>query len=393
MPPKLGPLSGRTFKSSSPAPGQGSPGVGAGGGGRQPSASGSPKRSASSSSSAVGGAGGGGSGGDVAAASSSSSSSSSPSRLKLNDRSGHSGRGRQSSVPPLSDDATIGSHSGSRTPFLLSREHETTYHRRLRTILIDFCRNRVNWETEVYDLAEVVGRYASCLGDIEDELRQKQEREKKKKRGKGKSRQVDNNDVLANADTILVESLRELEGCFAEVERGRQRMLKFVQAIVGLKDESRELESEWLIKGQEEVAWSNRSSGSTFGEKGLVQGKPVDDFTDSRSSSRNATVQAVANLSLQVQLQTAELFASLDQMCTRCSPLGSLLLPVPEAGQDGTRRSADPTYDPSSSSRLRAEILTGWRDLPHIERSGQGGFEWWREVWRCEVGRWDEFTS
>ncbi|CAO1628757.1 unnamed protein product [Parajaminaea phylloscopi] len=396
MAPKLGPLSGRTLRgppsaantsasSSSSSSKTASPGNASGGGGaRHPSAAGaaSGPQQASSSSSSSSPRRTASSSGAAAAGSGSSSSSPSSSRIRLNNgigagssspraRGGGGGDGVEDVVP------------AATTSWLLPREQETTYHRQLRTLLIEFCRSRSNWETEVYDLAETVGRYASCLGAIEDELKERAQLDQSgspKHLAKAKRKSASASTGLfastKPSEATLYESLGELEDSYAEVDRSRKRVIKVTQTILRIKDDVRDLGQEWLVRERAEVAWSSRIDGSEFAE-------------------------AVSQLALQVQLQATELLASLQTLFTRCSPLGSLAQVAEKdamstASYDSVEEDgppAGPVYDASTSSRLRTEILTRWRDLPFIERTGRASYEWWREVWRSEVGRWDEFMA
>lgn len=162
---------------------------------------------------------------------------------------------------------------GDILPFLLPREQETTYHRQLRTSLVEFCRNRSNWEAEVYDLAEIVGRYASCLGEIEDELKQRSE--EGSRNGSGRVHRRSRRPMLDSAmwfkaqqvsDGALCNFLHELEEHYAKLERGRKRVIKVSQAVVKVKDEVRDLERDWIFKEPTGVAWSERIDGSELGE-------------------------------------------------------------------------------------------------------------------------------
>lgn len=116
----------------------------------------------------------------------------------------------------------------------------------------------------------------------------------------------------------------------------------------------------------------------------------------------SSSVESVNDLTLQVQMQNAQLINSVRSLYEQGSPLGSLesyCKAVHSADTDGVvgtddasskpRHSKSP-YDPQRSSSVRKDVLLQWRDLPLVEHTGPRSFEWWVEVCKAEVGRWKE---
>lgn len=362
MPPsKLGPLAGRTLRGSSLSPSPSTPPPGSpsqhGGGGSGPSTS-SPRRVASGSANL---------------------NHNSPNRRASAAKNGGNNDASPSSLS-----------SSSERPYLLPREQETTYHRRLRTLLIEFARTRQLWADEVEEAAELVAKYAGALGELEDEMKERAKRR----------------DVAGGAGPAAIrEALEDLDATYAELDVAWRRIEGVAQALLKLRDEAAALEREWMTRS-EDVRWGP-VGGEEMGElrelKVHRRAKSTDDNTALYISSPRL-VAATATLSLQVQLQTQQLRTSLSTLFVECSPLGSLVAPAVTDlfingahPDDTTAASSKPrrprTYNPSASSRLRKEVLTTWRDLPCVEARGMDSFEWVQEVWRSEVGRWDEFAG
>ncbi|PWN29391.1 hypothetical protein BDZ90DRAFT_230264 [Jaminaea rosea] len=333
MPPsKLGPLAGRTLRGSSlsPSPSTPPPGSPSQHGGAGPPSTSSPRRVASGSANL---------------------NHNSPNRRASAAKNGGNNDASPSSLS-----------SSSERPYLLSREQETTYHRRLRTLLIEFARTRQLWADEIEEAAELVAKYAGALGELEDEMK---ERTKRREVAGG---------VAAGA---VREALEDLDATYSELDVAWRRIEGAAQALLKLRDEAAALEREWMTRS-EDVRW------------GPVGGEEM--------------VAATATLSLQAQLQTQQLRTSLSTLFVECSPLGSLVAPAVTDlftngahPDDTTAASSKPrrprTYNPSASSRLRKEVLTTWRDLSCVEARGMDSFAWVQEVWRSEVGRWDEFAG
>ncbi|CAO1618799.1 unnamed protein product [Sympodiomycopsis kandeliae] len=267
---------------------------------------------------------------------------------------------------------TYGEDEESSPPsYLLEREYETTFHRNLRRLLESFVNHREEWEDEVIEMAEFVGKYSLLLGEIEDELKETngaQGKGKSPRRTRGSDDDGDESGSDSGSDSesdqeeqsslwkpsstsTLLSSLKELDTTYHQTEKGKIRVTKQEHTLIKIKDELNQLRKSWWVKN-EDVKWGLRSG--------------------------NEFVDASNVLILQVQLQTQQLLDSLDMLYTTCSPLGSL-------------RASKQRYNLDKASEQRKKILTIWRDLPLVERgAGNQGLTFWKMVYKAEIGRWKE---
>ncbi|PWN23041.1 hypothetical protein BCV69DRAFT_106162 [Microstroma glucosiphilum] len=339
----LGPLAKRTFK------GPPSNGIGSGSG------------SASGSASPAPGYGTGAAG----PGSSSNPGSASPSRY------------------PSSPSRPFPQSRPSSPPLLLPRHEETSLHRRLRSLLLDFTRQRTVWEEEVLEMGESVGAYATVLGELEEEMAERGLGNRPKGKGKGRAEalKISSAQNRNQVCPAITESFRSLHEIYTRsLLKGRERIERAVEGLVKLKDAARLLQVNWVRLDEEGGLGGEDGEGDVrWGRRG------GDEFVD-----------AIFHITLQAQIQTLELLQSLDVLLIDCSPLGSLhstflhgFIPdSPLSLRDkGPQRDK---YDPATSSAKRKEVLLMWRDLPSLDRGGEGSFEWWKAVWRAEVRGWEE---
>lgn len=312
----------------------------------------------------------------------------------------------------MDEEESDGGEDDDGDDYLLPRGKETSFHRTLRRLLRETAANRAEWEDEVIEMAEFVGRYCTALGEVEDEMREGGigglgRRGRGRGRGQGggsgnesgsdsgsdsgsesgsdsesdasdpSDQEDDGKDIVPSSapqNTLaILAALRDLDETYHLLEKAQSRVMRRHDLLVKLKDELRQVQRDWSQR-RETVQWGLRSG---------------DEFVD-----------AAVLLILQVQLQTAQLSATLKQLySTACSPMGAL-----HDGDGGDGRGSGCSsevaaaavrkwrrYDPTRASAKRKEILLVWRDLPHVERgSGSQSFTWWREVWQKEVGRWNE---
>lgn len=294
------------------------------------------------------------------------------------------------STPPVSSPSAGAPHAALPPPVLLPRSQETTYHRRLRTLLLEFVKQRDAWEDEVITTAEHVGLYCSVLGEIEDEWaewrkvgrthgRRGQRRagddeegdgsgdsagssassdededapssSRKGRGGRGSSSRGRTPAGAASSlatethrtigfQSQLLDSLRTLDGVHAKLVRGMTSIQRIQAGITKLKDEALQLEADWLRGGygcggnaDTQIRWGRRTGGEF--------------------------VEAVQALALETALQTACLAQTLDGnlFTARANPLGSLFAAGRSSPQSrSTDQPSDATFGHEAESEADSE--------------------------------------